>query len=510
MATNTGDWQGLSGAIHNLGSDQFNAGLGLARLVSEDRANAATVRARDAETALSNIKRQTAEIDLRKGLSNEQYLNAPAMFRSTAMLLSPSGKDLDEDQQGLAHGLMTSMGWSVADPNGGPDQQIIDAQGNPLSNRDIMRKAPIISAYVMGSTDFFNRLTNQAETIKQGLGATSPGPWMTKDEVKTFKKDPANAEAMMEYDAVEKAHQQYDTGKGRFTIYTQQLNMLNQAEAMLKAVGGDTTDITARKASLIKNLEQYDKQQTERQYNLSPDQAKKLGLQAGLPVSEKIQENVNAGYAAIRGQEIHAGATLGAAKMALEQGKIASAQTTLFNHITSERKLAGETIENTYKNPVTGEYRDPRTGQLIPPNEMAGLISKAQEQGAIKAMQQAQDMGLLTSLKMNRPAGVFAAPPNIRQEFVAMGASLDALDKQVKDPAVKAMIKNAKSSAIAALQSDDSAAWDRGRQVLLDTTTQIQQLLKTKPPVNINKEVRDFRSDGAGLGDLNQYMIIPQ
>lgn len=506
-------WNALAATVRGAGQDQYNATLGLAKFLSED-----ALRQKDIE--LKNVDLQKRELELRESKRKEAWLNQEVPLQQTLQMFS-GNQSLAQNPKMLimADDVMKTFGWKIDDTNPDPNQPILGKNGKPITNRDVAFNGPMIGAYVAANTDVFDRMLRGASALKQQLGATSAGPWLSDQEKTTFAADPEKAEILQQYEQIKSDYDRYS--QKPTVIYREQLNKLDTVAAHIKAVGGDTGLIDKRRTELEKVIAQADKQETERQYEITPELSKVTGLPTGTRVDEKLLQAGTTGLMGIKGHQIGAAATVEAARIhaaaqlagikeQIAQGKILTAQTNFTNHMLVEiPKLAMEQYDKTHRKDGLGNYLD-KNGEIMSSDQVQSEQAAIANKMKTDTYQWAQDTGLLSKLQLTTPPNVFMAPPQTRQEFAAADQALGQVTKGIKDQGFLTQINNTRQKASALLKQADPAQWDQARKMMLDATVSAQQYLEidkkareqrqAQLPAKIKRSISNIASQGnAGL-----------
>lgn len=481
MDSTAAAWNNLATNIRGVGADEYNAGLGLAKFISED-----SVRQRD-----NAIK----DISIRSAKQKEDYLNQPVTLNEALNALSDDPKNPKTVTSVMD--MMNTFKYKLSDENNpDPNQILLNSDNKPLSRREVSQRAPQIFAIVKTLQNPFTNIADMMTESKQKMGAQSQGPTLSPEEIKVFSTstDPNVQKEFAKYSALKTDNDRYQANPE--LLYNQWRDRLVKAKGFVTSIGGNTELFDGRLKEAETLLAQKDKQSIEQQdyKETTAPMEKATGIKVGTKLPNKELVELGGKVASLQGTQATAAAHLSGVREQLAAGKIDQARNTFFNHLTAEKKLAEESFDKTYKHPMTGEYTlKDEAGNPVDITKVA-----AEKQAFINKQMQfvyqnAQDMGLAKGLKMDLP-GVFKAPPAVRQEFAGMDATLRKEVEAIKDPAFVKNINATRKRASELLKSDDAKQYDVARQLLLDATTSAAKYLETRKK-NIPKEISKAASN---------------
>jgi len=418
MADLTRDWNDLATNIRGVGTDSFNAQLGLARLMSEDQV-------READVALKNVQKEKELIALRESQKREAEYNQPVTL-SRALQFMGQGK-LTPDTAVKANDIVTTFGYQLADENN-PDSLFTKKAKTPVTQSELAMQAPAIAGYALATTDPFIRMGKNLSAIKQQLGATSEGPFMSDQEMSTLATDEGNNKLLEKYNILKSDYERYKSDPS--SVYRHQLAELDVVAGHIKSIGGDTSIIESKKKALESVIAQSDKASVDEQQYIAvtPEIAAVTGLQVGTKINQKDITELGKGLTGLEGTKITATAHIKGAEIAaatqrdisnkqISEAKLGAERTNFFNHIDQAiPKLALEQFDKITRKDAAGNYVDDKgepLSQDIIQKQQRTLNQRMQQE----TIQRAYDMGQLDRLGINAPDWVDKSPLPIRQEF---------------------------------------------------------------------------------------------
>lgn len=533
MPSNAADFQNLSNTIRNVGTDSLNQTLGIAKLMSDERLKekelglkaedlASLKPVRESEVGLRKVQTETAQIGLNEAKKKEEFLNAPASFPEVYSFATQGASEQDKvriaadlsDAPGSIKALST-FGITFKEPNN-PNSGLLIA-GKDATNRDIARIAPVIHGYFLTNSDIFKNMSTAMSTIKQELGAASPGPLLSPQEQITLSQDPNSQGLLAKYLDVKAQYDKYNTPSGRSIVYRDQLASLQQIRGVSKHLGGDTSALDER----AKVLEEAIKK-SEGEKVISPKVADALGLPKGTEMpdaqagalgtgmlTQQAQAATNETSREValineRSQNYTADKHLLATQANIAKENVAS-QRNMYT-ITMEKTIPERVdnfIEKTMKNPA-GQIIDQTTNEVMAPEKLLAFReSLAAKEKQKFAQRELDTMGpqKFTELHGQIPPGLDMSPPLIREEFKNnMQGILDSISKIPDKDATGASLKSQVIQGLTAIRnsvrSGNPQAIEKAKQDLVGITVQVKQYFDQQK-ANIPKKVNEAAKTAA-------------
>lgn len=519
----TQDWNNLATTIRGVGTDQANAALGLAKFMSED-----DVRKKEIE--VKNQALESGAIDLRAKQAKEAYLNQP-------FYLSQALAGADNNLIAKIPDFLKVVGAELKDPNDPNSTLIHTKTGTELSNRDIQPLIPVLTNYIKVSRDPVSRTTNNLLTIKSQLGAQSEGPLMSPEEQQAFmtdpevKMDPVKNALFEAYRKAEGDFNRYKLPENALAIQRQRLGVIEQLQAAAKAVGGDSSELDSNHKAISTDIAQIEKQNSERQYRTG-NKAKIVGQPSGLPVSATVfdamnkdivssENNAATNAAHLKAAEINKSATLGAAKMRLEEASRSSEHNQFANATDPDlvRARVVASFDKEYTPDAMGKryITDPTTKERIEmtPEQMDKMLTDRVNRSIQAKKQEAQDTGVADRLKL-KLTGVSRAKPTDRAEF---NQSAQGITQEIgsltgpNDLVFKKNVVSQLNAAKQALNTGDPTQVKNAKETLSAIITQVNQYkqgVKQDIPANIKKSVQNMEPNNidraSGIMGLENYI----
>ena len=508
MANLSNDWNNLATSVHNIGNDQMNAGLGLAKLLSEDALRKKQIEGLDAELQVKNL----AIADKKR---QDAFFDEPVQFGNAIATLT-NGK-ITNESLAMSTDILPMLNISLADPNN-PQSPIINDKGEVMTNRDFKDLSPIIGAYAATRIDPFDMMTKNMASVKEQLGFKSVGPMLNEAELVAAQGNPEGAKLLKNYMTTKDNYDHYSsTPQNQVLLYRDVYDTLGRLQSHIKSVKGDDSFVAAKMASVKKVIAQYEKQETEKQYPVTDKMSEATGLPTGSRMSEDMAIAGNTGLMGINKQEIASKASVEAATINAKQATLSTEQNAFWSSIDPNKVKLDISKQLELEFPVgpmgTRVKPDPENeGQVISmlPKELDDLINSRTAQAIQLKKQEAQDSGRAARLGINL-TGVSKATPAVRQEFNTFTKGVQqelGTGNSAKDIVFKKNVVAQLNAIAISIHSGDPNQIQAARETMSSIMNQIKQYkesIKNEVPAKITKSARDVASGLIGLNDLGSF-----
>lgn len=490
------DWNNLTGTIRNVSNDSYNSSLGLAKFMSEDQLNKKNIE-------LKNIDIEKGRIDLRSKQAQDNLLQQPVMlsnfvkqiYGDQLQTVAPNGSNIEPAAQ-IAE-MMKIAGITVQDENNPSSDQllVLKKNGKPITNYDIKALTPYMASYIVSKKDPLTNMIENINGLKQELGGTGEGPLLSKEEQLTISQDPTKKDLLNKYSRYVTEYENYQRDPRPVTrIYH---NMLTKAEGIFKSIGGDVSDIVARKKELQAKLEGVE---------TTPEMSKATGISEGtvLPANQAVevgksvstlQGNVNTNKAHLEGIRLQNAAHLAAANSTSRQNALSTEHNQVRDRLNP--LLVAEAFDKSWQVGPNGlrQSIDPTTKEVVTlsQGEYETLRNKAVQTHIDNLKQEYQYNGTAKRLGITFPE-TFKAPLQTRREFGAVDKEVKGVLKNINDPNFTANINSMLQQATQALKNEDPKVWEEGRNLLLQAKTLTAKQVAAKKrniPNDIKQVVKD-------------------
>lgn len=560
MPTLTSDWRNLSSTIQDVSNREYDEGIGLAKLLqeekykgkdialrekqfqSEDVARKVTSEFTGAQTGLvkeqiaaAKLKREQDKITLDEIKQKKEFLDSPITLSAA---LGAAFKGVSSERAvGIAGELpdVFKMLNIKLDENNPDPNQVPLINGKPMTNRIFGQIAPVVEGILMGSTDQLQQMTVGMTDIKRKLGAESPGPMLTPQEQQALSQDQGNLELLAKYNILKSSYDKYSKPLDKAMLLRDQIATLNRFRGAVKAVNGDTTILTGKISGLETALKE-----AESHLAIGEKAEGITGLAPGTTLpGDKAAAMAQLGYglaqthstanAAVMVASINKDAHMYTADKNFEAAQLRQKSENLASQRNTYDNIVGKVIPeetrkyiDTKRDKFTGQIKDSKTGEPMT-DEQITAVERAEMANRTRTFIQTKvdTMGpdLFMKVHGSIPPGIDLSPVNLRAKVTDSLKGIQSAIGKI-DPSdatgntFKEQVKQSMSQIAKQMMTGDPMQMDDAQAKLTTLTTQVKQYFesqKANTPQAINKAAKNaattpLSSPRGLLGMINRTM----